>query len=670
MTSAAIKINGVIGSRDDLVLSTLVTLTNNDDTGVISWVWSFISKPPGSTATIASASSPTATFIPDVVGSYLIRLIVSDGLVNYSDRVIGAIVTSNLGIRIPAAYEETEFDTTNGWAGALYTTFTSIDSDVCLTTDSRLSNARTPTGSASGDLSGTYPSPTVAKIQGRSVDSSAPSDGYALVWDDALSRWKPGQVATSMQRTQLIWVDGNRTDVYVPDGTSVKPYLTITDALDSISDASGSKPYTVMISPGIYAEQVVMKDWVDVCGAGRFSTVITGPATGTSAVLFSNVTSGSAIQNCWINTSVSGQVAILFTTGTTWAQAFNVEADAVSHSIKVEDGGFGYVAFSELGSSDNHTVYVTGTYSYLDLRSCFVAGAHSYTYQDILVDVGATIGIQDVGVAQSWEINGDLSIEDRSSFIRNDSIVNGTSVTDALNSLDGYSGKSKISSADTTQNFLESKLTNGTNITITKINVGGNEQLRIAAPSIGSDGYSVKASSTDTTPAFLDTKLIAGTNIVLTKNNPSSNENYSIATPDYIKFDERASDPTSFTNDGYLYSKDIDGYTELYYLNSSGHLAQITYDGYLASIPREDEISSSLGTETYLSLTKVPQYGIRRRSRFDLDFYRNGVLLRFVSSLSGAGINAWTYNRTLNRVEFNASGSPGDWYIAIYRSKN
>lgn len=44
-----------------------------------------------------------------------------------------------------------------------------------------------PTGTASGDLSGTYPSPEVAKIQGNAVSSTPPTDGYALVWNTATS---------------------------------------------------------------------------------------------------------------------------------------------------------------------------------------------------------------------------------------------------------------------------------------------------------------------------------------------------------------------------------------------------------------------------------------------------------------------------------------------------
>ena len=60
----------------------------------------------------------------------------------------------------------------------------------CEGNDSRLSNARTPTGTAGGDLQGTYPDPEVHKIHGVNMQSGTPTDGDLWQYHDANTRWR------------------------------------------------------------------------------------------------------------------------------------------------------------------------------------------------------------------------------------------------------------------------------------------------------------------------------------------------------------------------------------------------------------------------------------------------------------------------------------------------
>jgi len=54
----------------------------------------------------------------------------------------------------------------------------------------------------------------------------------------------------------------------------VKENQTVQQVLDSITDVSANNPYTIIIPPGVYEEQIVMKDYVTLQGCGRNNTII------------------------------------------------------------------------------------------------------------------------------------------------------------------------------------------------------------------------------------------------------------------------------------------------------------------------------------------------------------------------------------------------------------
>ncbi|HYO76742.1 MAG TPA: hypothetical protein VE010_09795 [Thermoanaerobaculia bacterium] len=87
-----------------------------------------------------------------------------------------------------------------------------------------------------------------------------------------------------------------------------KTFSTITDAMNSITDAKLQKQYVVQIGPGTYNEVVVCKPYVFLSGAGVSTTTVTAPA---SANQWDKGTvkaaSNAAVQNMTI-----------VSTGTTW----------------------------------------------------------------------------------------------------------------------------------------------------------------------------------------------------------------------------------------------------------------------------------------------------------------------------------------------------------------
>ncbi len=110
-----------------------------------------------------------------------------------------------------------------------------------------------PNGAASGDLSGTYPSPQVDALQGFSVSPTAPVNGQVLKWNG--TTWAPATDATGTPGGGDNW--GAQTAIttlpITGDGTSGSPIGLAANSVNSSHIANGSITQTDMAAGTIPA---------------------------------------------------------------------------------------------------------------------------------------------------------------------------------------------------------------------------------------------------------------------------------------------------------------------------------------------------------------------------------------------------------------------------------
>lgn len=117
MPRATIKIDGTAGSDTDAAINTLIVLSNDDAGDERTYRWEVLDQPPGTADAINTPSAAIATITPKKEGSYLLKLVVDEGLLTeVSDTQVLAVRQLKTRTRIPAALERIQADAADGWA--------------------------------------------------------------------------------------------------------------------------------------------------------------------------------------------------------------------------------------------------------------------------------------------------------------------------------------------------------------------------------------------------------------------------------------------------------------------------------------------------------------------------------------------------------------------------
>ena len=205
--------------------------------------------------------------------------------------------------------------------------------------------------------------------------------------------------------------------------------------------------------------------------------------------------------------------------------------------------------------------------------------------------------------------------------------------------------KAKVSAADTTTDYLNSKIVAGAGISKTILNPGANETLSIACTITDTD-IKAKVSANDTTTDYLNSKIVAGAGISKTILNPGANETLQISAASIgaSAYWRNVFLPAIITNEGQagmkgekVYSSGAGGavgQNEYDYLNYDQNEETLQYQTNIWTMPFNWKHSSGLKFNLYWFVTGEGSHGTDLKWQCRIRSIGTGETLSFTGTFN------------------------------------